>query len=1073
MVRWLIDLGQRLRLVVLALAVAIMVFGAWQLPDASREVLPEFGPVYVEIQTEALGLSAEEVEDLITVPLEQNLLNGVAWLDDIRSQSIAGLSSIVLIFEPGTDPLRARQMVAERLTQAHMLPAVSKPPTMLQPLSSASRVVMVRLSSDTLSPIQTSVLARWTIRPALLGVSGVANVSIWGQRERQLQVQIDPARLHERGILLEDVIATTGNALWVSPLTYLQASAPGTGGFVDTPNQRLGVQHMLPIDSTDDLALVPIEGCPVSYAEAEQADPGAAVCPTLGDVATIVEDHQPLIGDSVTADGQSLLLVIEKFPDADTEAVTRGVEKTLEGMAPGLEGVIIDSSVFQRASLIDTVIDNLNRILLIGIGLAILVTLLLLVDWRTAVVSAVVLPLSLVTAALVLYLRGATFDTVVMAGLVVALAIVIDDVVVDAAHVLRRVREHRATGSDRAVVSVVMEATAEVRSPAMVATVVVLLAAVPALLLGGLYDAFYLDGQSHAFLRPLVFSYAMAVIASLAVSLIVTPALTGLLLTRVSRAHQRRSPVAWLQPRFNRLLARSAPSYGLATAGIAVLLALGVAILPQMQAPASIVPHAQDRDLLVTWEAMAGTSLPEMTRITSRVSAEIKALPGVENVSAHVGRALTSDQVVDVHSGELWVRLSDSADYERTVAAVTEVVQGYPGVDHVVQTYLQERLEAVQTSPDDVVVRVYGQDMDVLHATAADIQDVLGSIDGIENARVQAQIQEPQVQVEVDLAAAERYGLKPGDVRRTATTLVNGIEVGSLFEDQKVFEVVVLGSPDIRQSLTSIENIPIDTPEGDQVPLGDVAAVEIVPTLDAINHHAVSRYVDVVADVKNRDVGAVAAEVERKLAGVDFQLDYHAEVLGDYAETERTQRQLIFVAIGAAVGVYLVLQAAFRSWLLAALAFICLPAALVGGIAAMWIDRDEVTLGALLGLLAVFGIAARHAIILVNRMQFHEQHTPLRSKTEAIMVAARERFAPIVVSTVATAVLMAPFALSPDLPGLEIVHPLAVTVLGGLVTTTAVSLLILPSLCLWYASRSAPRGVSASTMGMASGMPSD
>jgi Cu/Ag efflux pump CusA len=322
------------------------------------EVLPEFTPTMVEIQTEALGLSAPEVEQLITVPMEQDLLNGVPWLDDIRSESVPGLSRIQLIFEPGTDLLLARQVVQERMTQAVALPQVSAPPLMVQPLSSMSRVMMARLSSDQVSPIDMSVIAHWTIRPRLLGVPGVANVSIWGQRDRQLQVQVDPQQLEEYGVSLLDVIETTGNALWVSPLTFLEASTPGTGGFIDTPNQRLGIQHLLPIKTADDLAQVPLTTDDIG---GENSDEQVL---RLSDVATVVEDHQPLIGDNISGDGDGdLLLVIEKFPDANTLEVTQGVEAALAALAPGLTGIEVDTSVYRPASSIETAVGNVGAAL--------------------------------------------------------------------------------------------------------------------------------------------------------------------------------------------------------------------------------------------------------------------------------------------------------------------------------------------------------------------------------------------------------------------------------------------------------------------------------------------------------------------------------------------------------------------------------------------------------------------------------------------------------------------------------------------------------------------------------------
>ena len=338
MLRWIIATGSQFRFLIIVLAAALMVFGFVRVRAMPVDVLPEFSPPYVEIQTEALGLSAEEVEQMITVPMEQDLLSGVAWLDTIRSESVPGMSSIVVFFEPGTDLMQARQMVAERMTQAVALPHVSKPPIMLQPLSASSRVLIVGLSSKTLSPIQTSVLARWTIGQRLMGVPGVSNVAIWGLRDRQLQVQVNPQQLQARNVTLQQVLETTGNALWVSSLSFLEASTPGTGGFIDTPQQRLGVWHVSPISSAHELAKVPIEDSKL----------------LLGDVANVIEDHQPLIGDAIANDNTSLFLIIEKLPGANTLEVTRGVEEALDAMAPGLSGVDIDSNIFRPASYIES-----------------------------------------------------------------------------------------------------------------------------------------------------------------------------------------------------------------------------------------------------------------------------------------------------------------------------------------------------------------------------------------------------------------------------------------------------------------------------------------------------------------------------------------------------------------------------------------------------------------------------------------------------------------------------------------------------------------------------------------------
>jgi Cu/Ag efflux pump CusA len=1051
MLRWIVESSQRLKLLVVVLSIGIIAAGFWQLPRAPKEVLPEFAPVYVEVQTEALGLSAEEVENLVTIPIEHLLLNGVAWLDDIHSESVSGLSSVVLFFEPGTDPLRARQMVAERLTRTGLLPRVSKPPQMLQPLSSSSRVMMVRVSSNELSTIDLSVLARWDIQPALMGVPGVANVLIWGQRDQQLQVLIDPARLNASGVTVQQVINTTGNSLWVSPLTYLRASSPGSGGFIDTPQQRLGVQHLSPITSPESLAMVPIEGC----------DPTTvAKCPTLGDVATIVEGHQPLIGDAISADGQGLLLVIEKFPGADTADVTAGIQSTLSQMQPGLTAVVVDPTVFNRTSLISSFVDNTVEALIIGFILALLLLTLFLVDWRSALVCAFTMPLALVAAALVLDLRGTTFDIVVLAGLVVAIGVIIDDVVVTVDAIARHVREQRAADDTRPVSALVTEAVLTVRSPLLPATIAIVVAALPILFLGGLFDSFFLNGRSSAFTHPIVISYVLAIVASLAVALVITPTLAALLL-RVGSSAPRTSPVSqWIQGLYGRALGWTLPQVGVAAAATIILLAIGAAMIPQLREPESIVPASRDRDLLITWEAIPGTSLPEMQRITGLVATELRAVPGVANVGAHVGRALASDQIVNVHSGELWVNVDPGADYDRTLAAVTDVVTGYPGINHRVQTYLEDRVQVVEATDRDVVLRIYGTSPTDLLASGDQVLGVLSKINGVSDARIETGATAPEFHVEVDLAKAQEYGLTPGDVRRIAATLVRGLEVGSLFEDQKVFDVVVQGVPELRQSQTTIENIQINTPAGKLVRMGDIATVSLVPVPVVIEHDSVSRYVDVTANVVGRPISSVTSDVKQQLESVAFPVETHAEILGTSSDEQTAWRELIYTFLAAIVGIFLIAQAAFGSWRLAILSAITLPTAMVGGLVTAFLFERDATLGVLLGLMAVFAITVRQSFVLVSRANHLREHEQVPLGPELVQRIAQERLAPILMTTMATALALAPFAVRGAGPGLEILRPMAIVALGGLVTSALVTLFIVPSLYLRFSPSASARGVA-------------
>ena len=852
MMRWIVRSSLKYRAMVLVLAAVVMVLGVVQLREMPKDVLPEFGQPTVEVQTEALGLSAAEVEQLITVPLEQDLLNGVAFVDTIHSKSVPGLSSIQLVFKHGTPITRARQVVNERLTQAAGIPNVAKPPQMIQPLSSTSRLMMVGLSSKRISLINIGVLARWTIRPRLLGVPGVANVSIWGQRERQLQVQVDPNELAARGVTLDQVISTTGNALWWSPLGRLEANTPGSGGFFDGPSQRLGIFHESPIKTPADLAQVPLEtNAP------DGAAPTTETPPRLGDVVQVVEDHQPLIGDSVLRDGSGLVLVIEKLPNANVVDVTHGVEEALDELGPGLRGITVDRSIFRPATYVERSTSNTFMAFLIGLALFIVLLFLVFFEWRIALIAAVAIFASVLAAVLVLGLRGETINTVVLAGLALAVLVLVDDVTGDSENVRRRLR-HRSTDSgERAPTDAVVEALLEMRRPLAYATVVILLALLPIVVL---------KGEAGAFLPPLAFSYAVAVVVSMVVALTITPALSALLLSG-----ERNGPdapvVRWLHRGYDRFSGRVLHSARPAYCIFAGLVLVGIVTLPFLDRGGSLVPPLRDTTLLVKWDGAPGTSIAEMDRISARASRELRALPGVRDVGAHVGRAVLGDRVVGASSGELWVAVKDSADYDQTVASIRQVVAGYPGVDHSVTSYPTERINEILHKPKrDVTVRVYGADLAVLRAKANEVKRAITKVDGVANPRIQLPDEEPTFRVEVKLDATQRAGVKPGDVRRASAALLSGIDVGALFQDQKVFDVMVWGNPSTRANLSNIRALPIDTPSGDTVRLGDVADVRAAPTESVIQHEDVSRFVDIGADVNGRVTADVAGDIRQRIA---------------------------------------------------------------------------------------------------------------------------------------------------------------------------------------------------------------
>lgn len=1029
MMRRIIESSLKLRVLVVAAAAVIMVVGVGRLRDMPVDVLPEFAPPYVEIQTEALGLSANEVEDLVTLNVEE-MVAGVPWLQTMRSKSIPGHSSVVMIFRPGTDLMAARQMVQERLTLAYALPNASKPPVMMQPMSATSRVAMIGLSSKDVSLIDLSVLTRWTIKPRLLGVPGVANVAVWGDRDRQLQVQIDPERLRARGVTQSQIIQTAGNALWISPLTFLEASFPGSGGWIDGPQQRLEVRHVLPLSTPQDLAKVMVEG---------------ASTLRLGDVATVVEGHPPLIGDALLTDGPGLLLVIEKLPGANTLEVTRGVEAALSELRPGLPGVTLDISVFRAASFIETAFDNLSKALVIAAVLVVLLLVALLYDWRAALISLVAIPLALVVATALVGLAGATLNTMVLAGLVIALAVVVDDAILGVDAMMQRLRRRRETG-DESAIKIVVEAALEMRGPMLYATLILLLSVVP---------VFLMEGLAGAFFKPLALSFTFSLLAAMLVALTVTPVL-GLLLLRNTPLERRASPlIEWLQRGYDVVLARTlnAPrtalvaSVGLVAAGLVVWQFLGQSLLPSFQ----------ERHLRIDWVGAPGTSHPAMARMMTLASREIRSIPGVRGAYCHVGRAITGDQVVDVNAGQLWVSIDPKADYDATVAAVQATVDGYPGLARNVQSYLTDRIrEVLAGTSQSVVVRVYGKKRDVLSAKAEEVRQALADIDGLVDLRVDGYVEQPQVEIQVDLAKAEPYGLKPGDVRRAAATMYAGLNVGFLFEEQKMFDVVVWGAPQLRNSVSDIRNLLLDTPRGGHVRLGEVAGVRVASTPTVIHHEALQNRIDVVASVRGRDLSSVVDAVENRLDKVVFPVEYYPAVLGESAEREAAEERMLSFALAVAIGILLLLQAAFRSWRLALLFFLSLPVALAGGVFGALLDGGMLSLGSLMGFLTVLAIAVRHGIMLVRHYQQLEEIEGERFGPGLVLRGTRERFAPIVVTAVTTAAAMLPLVVLGKVAGLEIVHPIAAVILGGLVTATVFNLHVVPALYLRFGGRREP-----------------
>ncbi len=1026
--RFIVASSLRFRYLIVGAAAALMFFGVQTLGHQKIDVFPEFAPITVEVQTECTGLSPSEVEQLVTVPLE-DAVQGVPGADEVESESVPELSAIFLYFKNGTDVLQARQLVQERLQAASpTLPTWCSPPAMYPIVSATSRVIQIGLTSKSMSRLDLSQIAAYTIRPRLLHVPGVANVAIWGEERKAIQVEASPTEMLAHHVSLTDVEGAADDAVDAGQLPFTTGNAIGSDGWVRTPNQRLDVDSEQVITTPGQLARAPV------------AKHGSKLL-RIGDVARVIWGTPPLIGNGVV-DGQSgLLMVIEKFPGANTLEVTRGIDQAMAQLAPGLRGIKIDSHVFRQASFIRTAISNLAFAVLLGCILVVFVLIAFLFQWRAAFVSLLAIPLSLGAAAIVFDAQGATINTMVLAGFAVAVGVVVDDAIIDMENIVRRLRQWRAQGRRTTPIRLLLAASLEVRTAILYATLINIIAVLPVVFVGGLTGSFF---------RPLALAYAVAVLASMVVALTVTPALAMILMPSARLQPGDPPLIRWCKQGYVKLLrpALGRPRWALAT--VAVLIAAGAVILPRLGE--SLFPTFKEPDLLMHFDTRPGTSLKEMTRMVGRLQHRLLQIPGVAHVGSHIGQAILGEEVAGPEFSEQWITLSPHANLDQTTAAVRAVAASFPGTFLDLTSYLHERIdETITSDSEDIVVRILGSNFGTLQRLASEVTHKLSGTPGLIDLHPQSQGFIPQIQETVRSSVAARYGLTPGQVRRAAATLLGTVEVGTIAANGISTEVSAFSVPGVRRSLTDIRRLLIDTPNGGHVELGQVASLKVNSTPSDITRVNSSDKVDVTANVNGSNLGSVTDSVRAKLAQIHLPLGYHLELLGEAAERQAAQGRLLKMGLGAIFAILILLITAFQGLRLAALMFLTLPVALVGGVLAAWGALGTISLGALIGFFAVLGIAARNGILMISHLQHLENEEGEQFGIGLVLRGAQERLSPILMTALATALALVPLVIFGDRPGQEIENPMAIVILGGLATSTLLNLFVLPTLYLRFA----------------------
>jgi CzcA family heavy metal efflux pump len=1003
------------RIVVLLISILLVVFGLYNVRQIPLDVFPEFAPIKVEIQTEAPGLSTEETEQLISIPLE-HALNGTPQLKTIRSKSVLGLSSVVLLFEEGTNLFQARQFVQERLALASsQLPTVAKAPVMLPPLSSLSRVLKIGVSSKTLSQIDISNLTVWTIRPRLMSVPGVANVAVWGQRDKQLQVVVNPDLLRSNGISQQQVLNAVGNAASIE-----------SGGFVDSPNQRIPVRHTNLTSQPEDLADIVVDyknGAPI----------------LLGSIARINVGAPPPIGDAVINNGDGLLLIVEKHPEANTLEVTKNVEAALQQLKPALQELDIDSSIFRPATFIERAIKNLLNALFLGALLVALILMIFLRNKRAALISICAIPLSLISAVLVLTAFHVSMNTMVIAGLVIAVGEVVDDAIIDVENILRRLKLNQLLDNPKSKLSVIVNASLEVRSAVVYATMIVMVVFIPIL---------FLDGIAGAFFRPLAMAYLLAILASLLVAIIVTPALSFLILDGKhddKESHFTHKLHSFYAKLLTSILSNPRRVYG--TAGIA-LIAIS---LSSLFLGSEFLPKFKETDFLMHFLERPGASVEQMKKMSLRASNELLSIPGVRNFGAHIGRAEVADEVVGPNFTELWVSIDPDANYEKTVTAIEKTMQGYSGIFTDVQTYLKERSkEVLSGTSSSIVVRLFGPDLSILRQQADKIKLTMESIDGISDLKIEPQVLVPQIEIRLKKAAAKQYAINTSDIRKVTSMVLKGTKVGEVYDAQQRIDVVVIGSPESKTDIHAIRELPISSPFGPQLRIRDVADVYFVGMPNEIKREAVSRKIDIVANAKGRDLGSVASDVERKISALSFPTGYYPQFLGEYIAQRQASNMLLSLSVLMLLAIAVIVYVDFRDLRHTLIFLSSLPFALMGGVLGVFMSGGVLSLGSIVGFIAVLGIAARNGILLISHYRNLLLIEKLKVDAEIVKRGSQERLVPILMTALATSLALLPIVFKGPISGYEIEYPLAVVLVSGLLTSTILNLVIIPSLFLRF-----------------------
>ncbi len=1014
----------RFRGIIIALSILFIGYGIYTLTQAKFGVFPEFAPPQAVIQTEAPGLSPEQVEVLVTQPIE-NTVNGIVGISSLRSKSIQGISVVTATFKEGSNIYIDRQFVTERLsTLAGQLPAGVKQPEMTPLVPSTGLTLVIGLTSSEKTPMQLRTFADWILRRRLLSVPGVANVTMFGGEVKQFQIQVHPDRLIKYNLSIEEVLTAAKRA------TAVEGS-----GFIENNNQRIVLQ-------TEGQSITAAELAKTIVVHKNNLNI------TLGDVADVLIAPKPPIGSATIEGKTGVMMMIYGQYGTNTLEVTKNVEAALTGMQPAFSSENINLiKLFRPADFIHTALGNIEGSLILGAILVVIVLLLFLFNFRTAAISCTAIPLSLLAGIVALQSFGLTLNTMTLGGLAIAIGEVVDDAVIDVENILRRLKENRAlvaTGRGKSIFRVVLEASLEVRTAVIYATFAVVLVFIPILTLSGVAGKLF---------APLGIAYIFSVLASLLVALTVTPALSLVLLGGEQILERKESPFAhWLKEKYKILLNKVELNSGKVIAAVIIITLAGFAALPFFGE--SFIPALKEGHFIAHVSAAPGTSINESIELSKKISTALMKLPFIQTVGERTGRAEKGDDTWGTNYSEFEIQLKplSSEQMDKAKEEIRKTLASFVGVNIGVNTFLTERMEETLSGyTSSVVLNIYGNDLNSLDALAQNTAQVLSKVPGAIDVQIQSPPGMPQLTIHLRKDDLQRWGFDAKDVLDAVQTAYQGTDVGQVYDGNQVFTVsTILDSKD-RESVNNVSNLLLKNSDGVYVKLSQLADVYEASGRYIILHDGARRVQTITCNVKGTDVVSFVKDAKGKIeSSIKFPGGTYIEFGGTAAAQAKSREELLLYSVIAAAGIILLLFIALKNLRNLFLVLSNLPFAFVGGIIAIFLTGGEMSLGSMVGFITLFGITMRNSLMLISHYVHLVKNESKEWNLETAILGASERLVPILMTALVTGLGLLPLAIGSGSAGKEIEGPLAIVILGGLATSTLLNLLVLPTLSLRF-----------------------